>query len=139
MLHKILIVDDEENVRFVLEKAFSGAYRTFTASEGLSAVEIIKKERPTIVFLDMKMPGISGLEVLQLVKETGLAPVIWMLTGEDDLDVALETLKLGASGYLTKPFDIEKIREIILNAIQGAERKGRPDAQDDKPWKIAPK
>ena len=136
MQHKILIVDDEENVRFVLKEAFSKTYQVFTASEGLSAVEIIKKERPMLVFLDMKMPGISGLEVLRLVKEAGLTPVIWMRTGEEDLDIALKTLKLGASGYLTKPFDVKKIRDIILNTIQGAERKEHHDTQGDKPWRV---
>ena len=139
MRHKILIVDDEENVRFVLKEAFLSTYQVFTASEGLSAVEIIKKERPTLVFLDMKMPGLSGLEVLQLVKETGLAPVIWILTGEEELDIALKTLKLGASGYLTKPFDIEKIRDIVTNAILGAEQKEHHDTQGDKPWRVIKK
>ncbi|MCX5792635.1 MAG: response regulator [Elusimicrobia bacterium] len=136
MQHKILIVDDEDNVRFVIKEAFSKTYQVFLASEGLSALEIIKKERPTLVFLDMKMPGISGLEVLSLIKETGLTPIIWMLTGEEDLDIALKTLKLGASGYLTKPFDIKQIRNILLNAIQGAEQKEQHDTQGDKPWQV---
>ena len=139
MRQKILIVDDKENVRFVIKEALSNTYEVFTASEGLSAVEIIKKEHPMLVFLDMKMPGMSGLEVLQLVKETGLTPVIWMLTGEEDLDIALKTLKMGASGYLTKPFEVKKIREIILNTVASAERKEHHDTQGDKPWRVVKK
>ena len=134
MKHKILIVDDEENVRFVIKEAFSNSYQVFTAPEGQAAVDIIKKERPTLVFLDIKMPGVSGLDVLRMVKEAGLSPVIWMLTGEEDLELALETLKLGASGYLTKPFDIKKIREIVGNAITDNEQKERHDTRGDKPW-----
>ncbi len=138
MQHKILIVDDEDHIRFVIKEAFSHAYQVFTASEGLAAVEIIKKERPTLVFLDIKMPGISGLEVLRLVKEAGLSPVIWMLTGEEDLDIALTTLNMGASGYLTKPFDIKKIRDIVLNVIVDSQKE-QHDPQGDKPWRVKKK
>lgn len=136
MQHKILIVDDEESVRFVIKEAFSHAYQVFTAAEGLIAVEIIKKEQPTLVFLDIKMPGISGLEVLRLVKEAGLSPVIWMLTGDEDLEIALMTLNMGASGYLTKPFDMQKIRDIVLNAIIGSEQKEQHDTRGEKPWRV---
>ena len=139
MQHKILIVDDEENVRFVIKETFSHAYQVFTAAEGASAVEIIKKERPTLVFLDMKMPGISGLDVLRLVKEAGLSPVIWMLTGEEDLELAFKTLKMGASGYLTKPFEIKKIREIVQSTIIGNDQKEQHDTRGDKPWTVKKK
>ena len=136
MQHKILIVDDEANVRFVIKEAFSGAYQVFTAAEGQAAIEIIKKERPMLVFLDIKMPGPSGLEVLQLIKETGHSPIIWMLTGEEDLEVALKTLKMGAAGYLTKPFEVQKLREIVNNAVLDGERKAQHDTREDKPWRI---
>jgi len=136
MQHKILIVDDEENIRFVIKEAFSQSYQVFTASEGQTALEIIKKERPTLVFLDVKMPGISGLEVLGLVKEAGLSPVIWMLTGEEDLDVAMKTLKMGATGYLTKPFEVKKIRDIVVNTILGSEEKEHHDTKGDRPWRV---
>ena len=139
MRHKILIVDDEEGSRFVIKEALSQTYQVFTAAEGLAALEIIKKERPALVFLDIKMPGISGMDVLRLVKEAGLSPVIWMLTGDDDLDVALKTLKLGAAGYLTKPFEIKKIRDIVLNTIMDSEQKEQHDTQGEKPWSVKKK
>ena len=136
MPHKILIVDDDVNIRFVIKEAFAGAYQVFTAAEGLAAVEIIKKERPTLVFLDIKMPGPSGLDVLQLIKDAGLSPIIWMLTGEEDLEVALRTLKMGAAGYLTKPFEVQKIRDIVVNAILDNEKKEQHDTGGDKPWRV---
>lgn len=139
MQHKILIVDDEENIRFVIKEAFSHSYQVFTAAEGLAAMEIIKKEKPTLVFLDIKMPGVSGMDVLRLVKEAGLSPVIWMLTGDEDLEVALKTLKMGASGYLTKPFEIKKIRDIVLNTVLGSEQKEQRDTRGDKPWRVKKK
>lgn len=139
MRHKILIVDDEENIRFVVKEALSRTYQVFTAAEGVSAVDIIKAERPTLVFLDVKMPGMSGLEVLQLIKETGLTPVIWMLTGDEDLELALKTLKMGATGYLTKPFEIKKIRDIALSVVTGSDEKAHHDTHGDKPWRVKKK
>jgi DNA-binding NtrC family response regulator len=136
MPYKILIVDDEANIRFVIKEAFSQAYQVFTAAEGLAAMEIIKKERPILVFLDIKMPGLSGLDVLQLIKEAGLSPLVWMLTGEEDLEVALKTLKMGAAGYLTKPFEVQKIRDIVMNAVEDNEKKEQHDTRGDKPWRV---
>jgi DNA-binding response OmpR family regulator len=138
MLNKILIVDDEENIRFVLKEAFTGEYAVFTASEGLSAVEIIKKESPFLVFLDIDMPGLDGVAVLKLIKETGQFPVVWMLTGIDKLDTVLQALNLGASGYITKPFEVEKIREIVLNAMIASDSK-QQDEPNDKPWRVKKK
>jgi len=139
MQHKILVVDDEENIRTVLKQAFSGLYHVLTASEGRTAMELIKSESPVFVFLDIKMPGFSGLEVLKQIKESGLSPVIWMLTGEDDLEIALDSLKLGATGYLTKPFEISKVRDIVNNTISESERREQHDTSGDKPWEITGK
>ncbi|MBU2572925.1 MAG: response regulator [Elusimicrobia bacterium] len=134
-MNKILIVDDEENIRFILKEAFAGEYAVFTASEGLSAVEIIKEERPAMVFLDINMPGLDGVAVLKLIKGTGQSPVIWMLTGVEDLETVLQTLNMGASGYITKPFDVGKIREIVSSTMTASERKERRNP-NDKPWQI---
>lgn len=136
MQHKILIVDDEENIRFILKAAIPNTYQVLTAANGLAAVEVIKKEKPTLVFLDMKMPGISGLEVLGLVKETGINPVIWMVTGEEDLEVALKALQTGAAGYLTKPIEVKKIRDIISNTIAQADQKEHHETPSGRPWQV---
>ena len=93
MKHKILIVDDDDNIRRVLAESLSGSYSVLTASEGLKAVELIAKEQPILVFLDIVMPGVSGLDVLRLVKAAQLTPVIWMLTGEEDLETATKGKK----------------------------------------------
>ncbi|MCG2725429.1 MAG: response regulator [Elusimicrobia bacterium] len=136
MKQKILIVDDEKNVRNVIQRAFSQEYSVFTASEGISAMEIIKQEQPALIFLDIGMPGMSGLEVLKLIKKAGLSSVIWMLTGEEDINIAMKTIQMGASGYLTKPFEIEKIREIARDVIMNYERKAKRDSSADKPWVV---
>jgi DNA-binding NtrC family response regulator len=136
MKHKILIVDDEENILFVVKAAFISKYDVFTATGGEAALEIIKRESPSFIFLDIKMPGLSGVQVLELIKETGVKPVIWMLTGDEDLDMALATLQGGASGYITKPFDIERLRGVVLAALEDLEKGEKGRKAKDKPWHI---
>ncbi len=139
MKHKILIVDDEENILLVAKAAFAASYEVFTASAGEAALEIITREKPSFVFLDIKMPGMSGIKVLEQIKLTGANPVIWMLTGEEDMGMALATLEGGASGYITKPFEVERIRSVVLNALEDLEKSKEDRKANDKPWHVEEK
>lgn len=137
MKHKILIVDDEENILFITKTAFEQHYEVFTAADGEQALAIIRKEKPLLVFLDIKMPGMSGMEVLAAIGELAFQPAVWMLTGDEDLDTALKTLNNGARGYVTKPFDLGRLREIVLGAVEAASPKeSRPS---DRPWRVEKK
>ncbi len=136
MRHKILIVDDSDNIRFTFTSAFSADYAVFTAAEGLGAVELVKTERPDLVFLDINMPGISGVEALKLIKATGVPAAVWMLTGVEDLAVVMKTLTMGASGYITKPFDVVSLRRVVLNAVTDLEGGKKTS---DKPWTVKKK
>ena len=131
-MHKILVVDDEEFIRFTLKAALEDRYTVFTCSDGAAALETIKKEKPVLVFLDITMQGMGGLETLKKIKEAGLNPIIWMLTGVEEMDVVFKTLELGAAGYISKPFDVEKIRSIALDAVGDT-------APSDKPWVVKKK
>lgn len=139
MKHKILIVDDEENILLVVKAAFVSSYEVFTASAGEAALEIIKREKPSFVFLDIKMPGMSGIKVLERIKETGANPVVWMLTGDEDMEMALATLQGGASGYITKPFEVDRIRTVVLNALEDLEKGDKERCENDKPWHVGKK
>lgn len=133
---KILIVDDEPNILFVIGQAFQDAYEVHTAACGEKALELMAAEKPDFVFLDIKMPGLSGLEVLALIKGTGASPIVWMLTGNDELETAMETLRQGASGYLTKPFDLAQIRLIVSAAFDTQDKKETHDSSGEKPWRV---
>lgn len=140
MEQKIMIVDDEENVRRMVAEAFSGVYTVITTADGAEAVKLIESERPALVFLDIRMPGLSGLEVLKTVKEKGSGAIIWMLTGEEDLETASTALQLGAAGYLTKPFEVARLRQIAASAIESVTEEGKNlAAQADKPWRVEKK
>ncbi|MDO8803383.1 MAG: response regulator [Elusimicrobiota bacterium] len=136
MTHKILIIDDEESVLLIVKQAFAGHCEVLTAQGGEAGLEIIKKEKPSFVFLDIAMPGMSGISVLESIKELGSVPVVWMLTGSEDLDTAAFTLKGGASGYLTKPFDIDRLRSVVFNALLDLEKNKQEFLAEDKPWHV---
>lgn len=125
MLYKVVIVDDDAVIRSLFVNAFSDICRVFSAVDGRAALELIEAEKPDLVFLDIEMPGISGLDLLRLLKEAGHKPVIWMLTGKEELEVITEALGLGAAGYLTKPFEIERVRGIVLNHVSAPEARKR--------------
>lgn len=136
MAHKILIVDDEENVLLIIKQAFIGHCEVLTAADGETGIAIIKKEKPSMVFLDISMPGMSGIKVLETIKSLGLPTVVWMLTGDEDLETAAIALKGGASGYLTKPFDIARVRTVVLNALLDLEKTRNEAKAEDKPWHV---
>ena len=135
MKHKILIVDDEKSIRISVKKIFSKEFSVFTAADGQTAIEIIKKEQPMLIFLDITMPGLSGFEVLELIKTAKIQSIIWMLTGDDNINIALKTIQMGATVYLTKPFTVSEIRDIARNVKDTHEKKIKHDTSDDKPWR----
>ena len=136
MAHKILIVDDEENVLFVVKQALAAHCEVLTAQNGEAAIDIVKKEKPAFVFLDISMPGMSGIAVLERIRALGTMPVVWMLTGDEDLETAAFTLKGGASGYLTKPFDVDRLRSVVLNALSELENAAQHRTPEEKPWRV---
>jgi DNA-binding NtrC family response regulator len=136
MKHKIVIIDDDESILDILRRVFEHHYEVFTACGGADGIELIKKERPFFVFLDINMPGMSGMRVLEHIEETGIPTMVWMLTAEGDLEVALKAMGKGATGYLTKPFDIEMLIKIVMNAVRDMEDRKSGKKSADKPWSL---
>lgn len=135
-MNKILIVDDEESVLLLISQAFSGHCEVLTAPSGEQAMEIIKRDKPVLVFLDITMPGMTGLQVLELIQKMGLPPVVWMLTGDEDLEMAERTLEGGAKGYITKPFDVDRLRAVAFSALADLEKDKKGTCAEDKPWRV---
>ena len=120
----IWIVDDDESIRWVLEKALARENlitRSFTnARDAIAALAI---ETPQVLVSDIRMPGASGLELLQTVKtEYPGLPVI-IMTAFSDLDSAVAAFQGGAFEYLAKPFDLEKAVELIRRALEESLRE----------------
>ena len=116
---KVLIIDDEQRflktTQTLLEKE---GYQVLTANEGQAGLDILKKNVTDIVVLDVRMPGMNGIEVLRHIKADHPLVEVLMLTGHATMETAVEGLKLGAFDYLTKPCDIPILKQKILAAYE---------------------
>ena len=124
MPSKVLLVDDErEFVQTLSERLIMRDMGPAVAYDGESALNLIKEDEPEVIIVDLKMPGIDGLEVLRKVKETRPEIEVIILTGhghEEDRELCM---KLGAFAYLQKPFDINELSEIIKKANEKIRQK----------------
>ncbi|PXV61925.1 response regulator [Halanaerobium congolense] len=119
MKNKVLIVDDEKNIRLTLKTALSKAgYEVETAVNGEDGLTKLKGEEIPVVLLDMKMPGMDGIQFLKEVTEKDIATKVIMITGYGSVETAVETLKLGAVDYLRKPFKPEEIISIVEDVFE---------------------
>ncbi len=115
MVQNVLIVDDEINVRQLLSKILSkNGYNTFIAESGEAALPILEMENIDIVISDLKMPGISGITLLEQVKSINPDISFIIITAFATTQTAIDALRNGASDYITKPFDIDE----ILNSVK---------------------
>jgi two-component system nitrogen regulation response regulator NtrX len=122
MSKRVLIVDDEEGIRSSLERLLSfEKFKTFTAPDGAAALDLIAGERVDVVLLDIKMPGMDGLEVLERMKELQSDLPVIIISGHGTITTAVEATKLGAFDFIEKPIDMERLLLTIRNGIHQAE------------------
>jgi len=113
-----LVVDDEPGICDILKKTFSPiGFTVLTATDGRTALSIIKNEKPGIVFLDIRMLGMSGLEVLGEIKKSDSSIKVIMITVLDDDKTRQEAKRLGADEFVTKPFISENLEEIVRRQV----------------------
>ncbi|WP_166965581.1 sigma-54-dependent transcriptional regulator [Yeosuana marina] len=121
---KILIVEDEAAIRRVLVKILSEENDTYDveeAGDGLEGIEKIKKDDYDLVLCDIKMPKMDGVEVLEAVKKIKPEIPIVMISGHGDLDTAVNTMRLGAFDYISKPPDLNRLLNTVRNALDRKE------------------
>jgi len=113
----VLIIDDEQRflktAQSLLEKE---GYHVLTSVDGLKGLDVLQKKRVDVVVLDVKMPGMDGIEVLRRIKSDHPLVEVLMLTGHATMESAIDGLKLGAFDYLTKPCDIPVLKQKIMEA-----------------------
>ncbi|MFQ6112005.1 MAG: response regulator [Nitrospinota bacterium] len=115
---RLLVVDDEPGICEALQEFFEGeGFETFTALDGPTALEIIKRERPHVVLLDIVMPGMDGLEVLEEARAIDPKVGIIMVTAVHDEPLAKKALAMGANDYITKPLDLNYLRMSVLTKV----------------------
>ncbi len=112
----VLIVDDDDVIRDFFTRALTG-YRVLAAANGEEAVNVVKKDRPSLVLLDINMPGIDGIETLRRIKAFDNSIPVIMLSAYATLETNLQAARLGAYNSISKPFDLKDMEAVIKNAI----------------------
>jgi len=116
----ILVVDDEKMIRFAFKQFLKEeGYHPLIARDGETAVEQLESHKPQIIFLDYRLPGKSGLELLEDIRHIDPEIPVILMTAYGEMDVAIKAMQLGAYEYLVKPLDLEKIRVLIKQIFEG--------------------
>ncbi len=128
-MDKILIIDDDKYLQSVLSDTLRlEGYEAIVADDGVKALKEIRTHFPDLILLDIKLPGMNGMKVLEEIKKTDKNLVVIMLTGYGDIKDAVQAMKLGAFDYITKPF---KDGEILVN-IKKALRTRRLNRKNEE-------
>ncbi len=116
---KILIIDDERSIRNSLREILADeGYDVDVAEDGAQGCAMVDKEKYSVIFCDIKMPGMDGMEVLDKMTEMGVDAAIVMISGHGDIDTAVECIKKGAFDFIQKPLDLNRILITIKNATE---------------------
>jgi DNA-binding NtrC family response regulator len=119
---KILVVDDEHLIRWSLEQNLKKqGYDVLTAGSGEDALRLVREDPPDLVLLDIQLPGISGLEVLEKIKELDEDIIVVMVTAHGGLETAVTAMRMGAYDYLNKPFNLDEMAIVIRKALETSE------------------
>src|ERR1044072_4428908 len=114
----MLIIDDEPNVLSVLYSLLSSQYECQTATSAIEALEYLKKDNYDLVLSDIMMPGMSGLELLEEVGRLNRETVVVLISGNLNIQSAIEALRRGAYDYVTKPFNLEDVETAVRRALR---------------------
>ena len=120
-MKNILVVDDEQSTQASIKMTLGDEHRVLQAMDGEAALQIMDTEDLHLIILDIRLPGIDGMETLRQIKKTSADLPVVMLTATKTVRTAIEAMKLGASDYITKPFDVDELRVIVQNALRTQE------------------
>ena len=120
-MSKLLLIDDEADVQYSFRRIFdSPDIELSTASSGEEGLKLIPKIKPDLVLMDIRMGGINGLETLRRIRQMDTKQLVILMTAYGTTQTTIEAMKLGAYDYLTKPFDVPKLKELVFNALKAA-------------------
>src|SRR5262249_12435611 len=120
-MSKLLLIDDEADVQYSFQRIFdSPEIELKTASSGEEGLKIIPAFKPDLVIMDGRWGGIAGMETLRRIRQMDSKLLVILMTAYGTTQTAIEAMKLGAYDYLLKPFDVPKLKDIVLNALKAA-------------------
>lgn len=136
---KILVIDDEKIIRDRLKKLLElDGHDAFVAEDGANGLEVFRREKPDIIFVDIKMPGMDGIEVLKRIRENSSKTEVIIITGHGGVETAIQALQQGAFDYITKPIEYDEL-EIDINKALAKQELERKLAEHVKSLEIANK
>ncbi len=113
---KLLIIDDDPKVSWILTEGLSPNFEIISARDGVEGIQMVSTEKPDLILLDIKMPGMNGLEVLEKLGKMDNRPDVIMLSGNGETQNVVESMRLGAAEFINKPFEIKEV-EIHINTV----------------------
>ncbi|MEW6051237.1 MAG: sigma-54 dependent transcriptional regulator [Candidatus Zixiibacteriota bacterium] len=113
---KILVIDDDPKVSWILTEGLANSFEFVSARDGIEGIQMVSTEKPDLILLDIKMPGMTGLEVLEKLNKLEGRPDVIMISGHGDTKYVVESVKLGAAEFIDKPFDVKEV-EIHINGV----------------------
>jgi DNA-binding NtrC family response regulator len=117
-LKKILIIDDERSIRATLKEILEfEKYLVETAQDGIEGYKMAEEKNFDLIFCDIKMPKIDGIETLKKIVENNILTPVVMISGHGDIETAVHTLKIGAFDYIEKPLDLNRVLTCVKNAL----------------------
>ena len=123
---RILVIDDEPGIRHALSQLLEyEGYEVHAAGGGSEGLALYEKTKPHLVFLDVKMAGIDGLEVLKRLRQLDPAATVVMISGHATIQTAVEATQLGAYDILEKPLDTDRVLVLLRNAFTAAQSQRR--------------
>ena len=116
-MRRILIVDDDRRILQLLGDCFKHAYTVETAMNGGEALAIVRRQRPDLVLLDIMLPGMTGIHLLNEIKRTDSTIAVVIMTGHGNAALAAEALQSGAARYVSKPFNLNDLDRLVAEII----------------------
>ena len=123
----ILVVDDERNIRLTLRATLEGlGADVLEAADGDAALALTAKQRCDVVLLDLRMPGLDGLEVLRRLRASVPSARVVVITAHGTVDAAVDAMKLGAADFLQKPFEPSQVRAVVTSLLRAGDARTAP-------------
>ena len=114
---RVLVVDDNQVILDILKQFLGRGYTVEVVGNASLALASVVQKTPDAILLDVRMPGVDGLSLLKSLRDMGVQTPIFVMTGYDSTQVAMEALEKGATGYLPKPFDLLHLDRLIAHAV----------------------
>jgi two-component system response regulator AtoC len=115
---RLLVIDDDPNISWLLTEGLGKSYEVLSARDGKEGIKMLSGAKPDLVLLDIKMPGLNGLEVLEQIKELDHFLEVIMLSGHGETENVVESIRKGASEFINKPFDVKEVEVHIQKVLE---------------------